>query len=267
MFPKLFELETTLPMKGFYRMSDQNSQDSSKSKKNYDSGQGGFVAVLHSLEKEFYGPESPFDARAKVMLYIRHRALRDYQTTKQIPKSEIMEATGLKPTALKDALRDLEKKKFILVTRTKVGKVWGDNIYELHPQRYGTDYVYRPEKPSFKVIYGSKGHKSNKKPKAEDIHRTGGTYPHDEKLGRDSDLGVGRDSNLGVPLNTDLGEGVNNSESFGNSSPKNPLKEPIKRTLSESDSEMNNSGDSRAKDEAIAAIHRLVGNGLRSMPR
>lgn len=185
-----------------------NNQDNKKCE------QGGFVAVLHTLEEQFYGPDSPLDAKGKVMLYIRHRALRDWTERKQISKSEILEATGLKSTALKDALRALEQKEFILVTRTKVGKVWGDNVYQLHPKKYGKDYIYRPEKPSFRVIYGSK-HKSN---------------PH---LGRKTDLDVGQNTDSEVGRKTDLGSDSNHSELFANSDAKNPLKEPIKKTLSE----------------------------------
>jgi hypothetical protein len=254
-------------------MSVKEPQDRTKDKKKYDSGQGGFVAVLHSLEKQFYGPESPFDAKAKVMLYIRHRALRDFQKTKQIPKSEIMEATGLKPTALKNALRDLEKKKYLLVTRTMKGKNWSDNTYELHPDRYGKDYIYRPEKPSFKVIYGSKGHKSNKKPPSKDIPTGGDSYPHSSDVGQNNDLGVGQNNDLGVGQNNDLGSGVTGTKSLRNSRSKNPYQEPDERTLSEEDEnndDRNNSEDEKAKMEAMearATIHKIVGGGFKSMPR
>lgn len=185
----------------------QELQQESNIKEEND--QGGFVAVLHRLEEQFYGPDSPLDAKGKIMLYIRHRALRDWTDRKQIGKQEIAEATGLKLSAIKDALRSLEKENHLLVTRMKVGKVWSDNIYELHPDRY-SDYIYRPEKPSFRLIYGSKGHPSNSGPRANPT-----PTPRSENT-----------PTLGVK-NT-LGNASNHSTSLMNSRSKNPLKEPYK---------------------------------------
>lgn len=245
-------------------MKDADSENRGRNQTKKKNDQGGFMAVLHSLEEKFYGPDSPLPPLAKVALYFRHRALRDWTKRKQIPKSEISKATGVVDSQLKRALRSLEKEKFILVTRIKVGKVWSDNVYELHPDRFGNDYVYRPEKPSFKVIYGSKGHKSNP---SKDLSTAGSELSTNDKehenLGTQSTLGVGSNMTLDVGTQSTLGNDVKNSKSLENSSYKNPLKEPIKRTLSEEDSDLNNSGE---KERALAAIHKIVGMGMRSIP-
>lgn len=117
-------------------------------------GQGGYLAVLHTLEEKFYGPDSPMDAKSKILLYIRHRTLREWTKRKAIPKSEIMAATGLQKRVIEKALSQLDKTEHLLVHRSKSGKVWNDNQYELHPKRYGSDFIYRKPGQPFAVIEG-----------------------------------------------------------------------------------------------------------------
>jgi predicted transcriptional regulator len=206
---------------------NQNNQnnENNENNANQESGaesasgkQGGFIAVLHSLEEQFYGPGtlSLSGSAIKILLYIRHRALRDWTKLKKIGKAEIRDATGIKERMVDYALRELEKKGHILVIRaTKTGPngkpVFLDNTYELNPAKYGDDYIYRPEKPSFKVIHGSKGHKSN---------------PMQEPAS-----GSVQDPASGVVQEVTPGNVPKHTESLENSASKNPLKEPILKEL------------------------------------
>lgn len=207
------------------------------------------MAVLHSLEESFYGPEMRLSGSAlKILLYLRHRALRDWTKRKVIGKAEIMKATGVKARMTDYALRELERENHISVTRSRTGKVWNDNVYELNSKRYGDDYIFRPEKPSFRVIYGSKGHKSN------------------QTLVQPLAPGVMLSTAPGVVQPLAPGDVYNYSESLTNLPPKNPLKEPIKKTLSEDMDFQESETESEATKVAAAkaAIHRLA--TMRRMP-
>lgn len=224
--------------------------------------QGGFIAVLHKLEEQFYGPDSPLDDKGRIILYLRHRALRDWSIRKQIGKSEIAKATGVCFRRVEQSLRTLEKAEYIVVTRSKTGKVWNNNIYELHPKFVGTDYVFRPEKPSFRVIYGSKGHKSNPE---KVIHTEAGVIHKDEEVPTGTSVGVPIDRPRGVPTGTSVGNPLNPTESLTNSASKNPLKEPIKRTLSERDSFMSENGAGNGEEESDPQAREIGMSVLRDM--
>lgn len=217
---------------------DVASTKALKPKSRIRTSQGGFISVLHSLEEKFYGPDSPLPAIAKIALYLRHRSLRDWTKKKKIPKSEIIQATGVEKRCAERALKNLEKENVIQVTRSKVGKIWSDNTYELHPKRFGNDYIYRPDKPGLKLVVNklaAKNHKKNKEiPDGKVIHMSDPSYPQLDLLPSDKPVGVPDFIPAGVPVAKPVGKGVKHMELLDNSVPKNPsYKEPIKRTLSE----------------------------------
>lgn len=143
------------------------NKNHSKEKETGESTQGGYMPILHSVEKNCYGPKLKMGARSQVFYFIRHNALswahQDGVKAVPIPKKEIMEATGLDARRVERILKELEKDEVILVHRSKTGKVWNPNKYELHPNMFGNDFVYRPEKPILTVYSGGKSEK---------------TYPH-----------------------------------------------------------------------------------------
>lgn len=96
-----------------------------------------YLYLLNSVEEKCYGPGSPIGSKGRVLLYLRHRVLRHSDLQPQIPKSDIMKATGLSKRVVERSLLSLEKTKHILILRTKVGKICQENSYELHPDRYG----------------------------------------------------------------------------------------------------------------------------------
>lgn len=203
------------------------------------------MAVLHTTEEQFYGPGMNVSACSlRILLYIRHRALRDWTDKKAIPKSEIMKATGIEKRTVQKCLKELETKNHIKVTRSKVGNVSADNVYELSPERYGTNYIYKPEKPSFKLIYGSKGHRSNDIPQETPApSRTPEGEPHRTPEVAPSSTPV-RQPKL-LKSNTNLPS-------------KNPLKEPEERTLSENrEKDENGNIDLRSPEERER--DRLIG--------
>ena len=202
--------------------------------------------MQHELEKKLYGPESILDAKAKILLYIRHRALRDWTKRKRIPMSEIIASTGVERRTALRAIDALERSKDLLVTRKSKGKVKQENIYELHPEKYGTDYIHKPKSSNFHIIYGGKGHKSNKMddPKKLSTKFNTAHTPSDNSVTTPSDI---VDTTLVTQLS--LGRHTNNMESLENLLSKNPI---LKRTLlkelsSGNDENLNNTGDQTAK--------------------
>lgn len=107
--------------------------------------QGGYTAMLHAIERQCYGPDSPFDAKTKVFFYIRHETVRDWKYVQSISQKEISEATGVKIRDLHRVLDFLEKNKMIISHKSKTGRVWNKTQYALHPARFGIDTLWRGE--------------------------------------------------------------------------------------------------------------------------
>lgn len=119
--------------------------------------QGGAVMYLHSLLEKVYRSDSPLEGKTKVFLFIQHQTIRDWETKRAISKKEISEATGvIDKRNLDKILKSLEKDEMILIHRSKTEKTWSENQYELHPKRFGTDFIYRTQKPTLKVHQGGK---------------------------------------------------------------------------------------------------------------
>lgn len=196
-----------------------NQEQSKKNIKGVGEGErkGGYMALLHRLEEQFYGPETnKLSASAfKVLLYIRHRTIRDWVEEKRISRKDILEATGLNDTTVKRALRELQNQKFILTTRVQKGSQWMSNTYGLHPERYGKDILAEiRNKPTLKVIQGYKKRHSS------------------EHMGTEVNPGVGTCDTPGVGTQETPHSGGNLTESLENRDGKNPLKEPMKELLS-----------------------------------
>lgn len=117
---------------------------------------GGYNIVYHEVESYCYSPDFPLDPTSKVFNCIKHKVLRDEQCRKPIKKSFIIKATGLEKRQVERALKALENKDIILVHRSKTGKVWNDNEYELHPKRFGELYNWYKNNVKFRVIDGGR---------------------------------------------------------------------------------------------------------------
>jgi hypothetical protein len=145
--------------------------------------QGGYVAVLHSLEESFYGPGSPINVKGKILLYIRHRLLRDWETgAKHIGKREIVKAIGANIRTVERAIDDLVKDNIVAVYHQWDEREWKENQYKLHPAYFGKDIVYNGEKKGLKYIPGGKA--AGQKPGSSTGEATGmpagemtGTFP------------------------------------------------------------------------------------------
>lgn len=107
---------------------------------------GGYMAVLHDIEEKLYGPNSPFDGKTKVFLFIRHKLIRDWQQVKGISKRDIISATGIENRRLLDrVLKRLEADHMILSHKSKTGMVWNETQYALHPKTFGYDTLWKGE--------------------------------------------------------------------------------------------------------------------------
>lgn len=118
------------------------------------------MAVLHSLEEKFYGADSPLPAKARVLLYMRHRFLRDWledqKDFKPIGKADIIQATGIEIREAKRILKAFIEDEILLYIQEKKGKEWKKNSYRLHPSFVGNDYVYNGIKKPLRLIPGGK---------------------------------------------------------------------------------------------------------------
>lgn len=143
----------------------KNSNQSGEEKLGGNTNDGGFMPILHSFEAACYGPNSTLDAKTKVFYCIRHKTLwwahQDGIKIKPILKSEIMKSTGLDKRMVEKMVVLLEKEGMIVVHRSKTGKVWNENQYEINPKIFGENFVYRPEKTRLIVHQGGKISENN----------------------------------------------------------------------------------------------------------
>lgn len=116
------------------------------------------MASYHELEELIYGPESMLDRNTKVFLCIRHATFRDDLSRKFLLKDFIMKKTGLDKSEIERAVKILEKNEMILVHRSKTGKVWNPNEYQLHPKRFGNHLNWYKNNPKLTFIKGGKGY-------------------------------------------------------------------------------------------------------------
>jgi hypothetical protein len=189
-------------------------------KKEIEVNQGGFMPILHSFEKECYGPKSTLDNKSKVFLCIRHKSLSfahvDGILRKAISKGEIIEATGVEKSGVERILSKLEKENMILVHRSKTGKVWNENQYEINPKLFGNDFVYKPEKPTLTVYEGGKSEKSYPQPKNK-------TESKKEDLPASERADLPASERADLPADIPLRRGSNSSKLKANFSPNNSL--------------------------------------------
>lgn len=119
----------------------------------------GFMATTHESAKQDYGPDSPLDRKTKVFLMIKHHLVGNWATRMAIGKSLICRETGLNASEVGKALKVLAKTKMLLIEQKKIGGVWQENIYQLHPSRYGSNPLWQGDgakKPTFQVLQGGK---------------------------------------------------------------------------------------------------------------
>lgn len=181
--------------------------------------QNGFLAVKHSLEAALYGPDAPQRvSEFQILLYVRHRCLRDRIRRKEIPASEIQAATGLSIRAVEYGLSSLSQSKHLRITKTKSGK----NLLELHPERFGENYIWDE-----KVIHSepqSYPHEHQSYPHEPT------SYPHEEN-GPQIAAGVRPQIAAGVNANgcgRQIPESAPRADDFVSKNPfKNLLKEPF----------------------------------------
>ncbi len=113
------------------------------------------MAVIHELEKKFYGPTSGLDRNSRVLLMIRHQTIGNGWLRVKMGRTVIEEYTGLCKQEVTKAIKKLIKDELILVETRQINKVWQDSIYQLHPKTFGTQLIWR-ETPTFQVIPGGK---------------------------------------------------------------------------------------------------------------
>lgn len=181
---------------------------------------GGFVMIYHDIEEISYGPELGFSANARVLLCIRHKLLRDGLCEKIIGKKFIIEKTGLDARQIERAVKYWEKREYIIVTRTKTGKVWHENSYQLDPKKFGHLYNHYKNNTTVRTYNGSKGRSYSKK----GIPELPIPLPADLRGGVPADLPGGKQRKL-LEL---LAEIESKNPSSKNPKEKNPSSEDFK---------------------------------------
>lgn len=121
--------------------------------------QGGYMRSLHKLEERLYSPELNLPGISmKVLLFIRHETLRWEEEETQITYSDIVFKTGISERRAKEAVKLLEKKGLIIVSRRTRGKKVMPNIIGLNPKFFG-DLIEETCRPKMSVIEGGKSEK------------------------------------------------------------------------------------------------------------
>lgn len=174
------------------------------------------MAIYHDIEEISYGPKLGLPANTRVLLCIRHKLLRDGQCEKIIGKKFIIEKTGLDSRQVERAVKYWEKREYIIVTRTKTGKVWMDNSYQLDPKKFGHLYNWYKDNPTVRTYNGSQGRSYSKK----------GIPELPVPLPADLPVGVPVDLPGGVVADLPGGRTRNIAELFKEISSKNPSNNP-----------------------------------------
>lgn len=122
-----------------------NNKQKNNNEKSVGEHQGGFVSELHSVQKELYGPDSPMPEKWKIFFCIKHKILRNWEKTLSrkggiISHEKIMRETGITDKSnFNRHIKHLVKEKMILADKHDKGV-----FYQLHPERFGSDYIYEP---------------------------------------------------------------------------------------------------------------------------
>lgn len=112
----------------------------------------GMTMTLHSVARAFYGPESNMPPISRVMRFLEEALISNWQYHRLISRTDIEIATGVKLNSLTKVLKKLEADKWVIRTKTGIGKCYGTTMYRLHPDRYGLETLYRGES-SMKPLY------------------------------------------------------------------------------------------------------------------
>lgn len=136
--------------------------------KKEDQDKRGFVQVLHELEAVMYGPNSSIEPKTRILLFIRHKLLRNREFIIELTKEAISNATGVAKPAVERCLAKLQKSGDIRITRRirikdlatktyRTEKFIDDeqvarerqhnevqfltNLYELNTEKYGSEFI------------------------------------------------------------------------------------------------------------------------------